>query len=45
MQEVCGAAEGESIVGGLLPEDVNEFDHLAMGEDVGKRRLLAMDAA
>ena len=34
MEEVCGAAEGEGIVGGLLLQRVKEFDCLAVGEDV-----------
>jgi len=34
MEEVCGAANGESIVGGLLPEGNKGLDRLAMGEDV-----------
>ena len=35
MEEVSGAAKGERIVGGLLPEGVKEFDRLAMGEEGG----------
>ena len=34
MEESRGAAEGESIVGGLLPEGVKNLDCLAIGEDV-----------
>jgi hypothetical protein len=33
MDEVCGKAEGRSITGGLLPEDVKYFDCLTMGDD------------
>ena len=33
-EEVRGATEGERIVSGLFPEEFEEFDRLAMGEDV-----------
>ena len=34
VEEVRGATEGERIVSGLFPEDFEEVDRLAMGEDV-----------
>ena len=34
VQEVRGATEGESNVSGLFPEEFEEVDRLAMGEDV-----------
>ena len=34
VEEVRGATEGEGIVSGLLPEDFEELDCLAMGGDV-----------
>ena len=34
VEEVCGATEGEGTVSELLPKDFEEFDRLAMGEDV-----------
>ena len=30
----CGATEGERFVGGLFPEEFEEFDRPAKGEDV-----------
>lgn len=38
MDEVCGAAEGESIVGGLLREGSKELDRLSMREGVWSKR-------
>ena len=34
VEEVRCATEGEGVVRGLLPEDFEGFDRLAMGEDV-----------
>ena len=34
VEEVRGATEGEGIVSGLFPEEFEEVDRLAMGEDV-----------
>ena len=34
LEEVRGATEGERIVSGLFPEEFEEVDRLAMGEDV-----------
>ena len=34
VEEVRGATEGERIVSGLFPEEFEEVDCLAMGEDV-----------
>ena len=34
VEEVRGATEAGIIVSGLLPEEFEEVDHLAMGEDV-----------
>jgi len=34
VEEVRGATEGESIVSGLFPEEFEEVDRLAIGEDV-----------
>ena len=34
VEEVRGATEGERIVSGLFPEEFEEVDRLAMGEDV-----------
>ena len=34
MEEVRGATEGEGIASGLLPKGFEEFDRLAIGEDV-----------
>ena len=45
VEEVCGATEGERFVGGLFPEEFEEFDRLAMGEDVQEAQKLSMDAA
>ena len=45
MEEVHGATEGEGIVSGLFPEEFEEIDRLAMGEDVQQARKLSVDAA
>ena len=45
VEEVRGSTEGERIVSGLLPEDFEEFDRLAMGEDVQEAQKHCMDAA
>ena len=34
VEEVRGATEGERIVSGLVPEEFEEIDRLARGEDV-----------
>ena len=34
VEEVLGATEGERIVSGPFPEEFEEVDRLAMGEDV-----------
>ena len=34
VEEVRSATEGENIVSGLFPEEFEEIDRLAMGEDV-----------
>ena len=34
VEEVRGVTECENIVGGLFPEEFEEVDRLAMGEDV-----------
>ena len=34
VEEVRGATEGKRSVSGLFPEEFDEFDRLAMGEDV-----------
>ena len=34
VEEVRGATEGERIVSGLFPEEFEEVDRLAMGEDL-----------
>ena len=39
VEEVRGATEGERIVSGLLPEEFEEVDRLAMGEDVQQALL------
>ena len=44
-QEVRGATAGERLVSGLFPEEFEEFDRLAMGEDVQEAQKLSMDAA
>ena len=43
--EVRGTTEGKRIVSGLVPEEFEEFDRLAMGEDVQEAQKLSMDAA
>ena len=45
VEEVRGAMEGERIVSGLFPEEFEEIDHLAMGEDVQQAQKLSVDAA
>ena len=45
VEEVCGATEGERFVSGLFPEEFEEFDRLAMGEDVQEAQKLSMDTA
>ena len=45
VEEVHGATEGERFVSGLFPEEFEEFDRLAMGEDVQEAQKLSMDAA
>ena len=45
VEEVRGATEGERLVSGLFPEQFEEFDCLAMGEDVQEAQKLSMDAA
>ena len=45
VEEVRGATEGERIVSGLFPEEFEEFDRLAMGEDVQEAQKLSVDAA
>ena len=45
VEEVRGAAEGERLVSGPFPEEFEEFDRLAMGEDVQEAQKLSMDAA
>ena len=44
VEEVRGATEGERIVSGLFPEEFEEFDRLAMGEDVQEAQKLSVDA-
>jgi hypothetical protein len=34
VEDVRGATDGEGIVGGLFPEEFEEFDRPAKGEDV-----------
>ena len=41
VEEVRGATEGESIVSGLFPEEV---ERLAVGEDVEQAQKLSVDA-
>ena len=43
--QVRGATEGEGIVSGLFPEEFEEIDHVAMGEDVEEAQKLFVDAA
>ena len=45
VEEVRGTTEGKRIVSGLFPEEFEEFDCLAMGEDVQEAQKLSMDAA
>ena len=45
VEQVSGATEGEGIVSGLLPKEFEEFDHLAMGEDVKQAQKLSVDTA
>ena len=45
VEEVRGTTEGKRIVSGLVPEEFEEFDRLAMGEDVQEAQKLSMDAA
>ena len=45
VEEVRGATEGERIISGLFPEEFEEFDRLAMGEDVQEAQKLSVDAA
>ena len=44
VEEVRGATEGERIVSGLFPEEFEEVDRLAMGEDVQQAQKLSVDA-
>ena len=44
VEEVRGATEGERIVSGLFPEEFEEIDRLAMGEDVQQAQKLSVDA-
>ena len=41
VEEVRGATEGERIVSGLFPEEFEEIDRLAMGEDVQQAQKLS----
>ena len=45
VEEVHGTTKGERIVRGLFPEEFEEFDRLAMGEDAQEAQKLSMDAA
>ena len=45
VEEVRGATEGERIVSGLFPEEFEDVDRLAMGEDVQQAQKLSVDAA
>jgi hypothetical protein len=45
VEEVRCTTEGERIVSGLFPEELEEFDRLAMGEDLQEAQKLSMDAA
>ena len=43
VEEVRGTTEGKRFVSGLFPEEFEEFDRLAMGEDVQEAQKLSMD--
>ena len=45
VEEVRGATEGERIVRGLFPDEFEQFDSLAIGDDVQEAQKLSMDAA
>ena len=45
MKEVFGAAPGEGFIAGLLPDDFEERDCLAVGEDIEETQEFPMDAA
>ena len=45
VEQVRGAMEGERIISGLFPEEFEETDRLAMGEDVQQTQKLSVDAA
>ena len=45
VEEIRGAMEGERIVSGLFPEEFEEIDRLAVGEDVQQAQKLSVDAA
>ena len=45
VEEVRGATEGEHIVSELFPEEFEEIDRLAMGEDVQQAQKLSVDAS
>ena len=44
VEEVLGATEGEGIVRGLFPEEFEEVDRRAMGEDVKKAQKFSVNA-
>ena len=44
VEEVRGATEDEGIVSGFFPEEFEEVDRLAMGEDVEQAQKLSVDA-
>ena len=42
VKEVRGTAEGKRMVSGHFPEEFEEFDRLAMGEDVQETQKLSI---